>query len=98
MRHQEKDLFGQPIKTHAPVTRDRSVRKIGYAARLATGPKKQRCGTCIHATRVVHRGNATQKCELMAHVWTHGVETDISLRAPACKKWERKPFEKKEAA
>jgi len=97
MRHRERDLFGHPIKPHAPA-RDRGVRKVGYAARLATGPKGQRCGTCAHAARVLHRGSLTHKCELMAHAWTHGEETDISLRAPACHKWERKPFEKARAA
>ena len=98
MRHVEKDLFGHPLAAHAPAKVRRGVRKVGYAARLATGPKKQRCGTCIHAARVLHRGNATHKCQLMAHAWTHGEETDISLRAPACWKWDRKPFDKKEAA
>lgn len=93
----EKDLLGYPIKSHAPA-RSQGVRKVGYAARLATGPKKQRCGTCKHAAKVVHKGDVTHKCQLMAHAWTHGQETDISLRAPACFKWERKPFDNEKAA
>lgn len=98
MRHVEKDLFGQPIKPHAPARASRGVRKVGYAARLATGPKGQRCGTCISAMSVTHKGRKSHKCQLMAVAWTHGEETDINLRAPACRLWERKLFEKRRAA
>lgn len=100
MKHREKDLFGHPIKSHAPARASRGVRKIGYAARLATGPKNQRCGTCKHAMKVEIENRSSHKCELMAVVWGRkpGEETDISLRAPACAKWERKPFDKEQAA
>lgn len=89
----DRDLFGNLIKPHAPAA-NRGVRKVGYAARLATGPKGQRCGTCLHASRVVHKGVLTHKCALMAHAWTHSEATDINLRAPACKKWDRKSYDK----
>lgn len=97
MSRHEKDLFGQPIS--APVARKGGgVRKVGYAARLATGPKGQRCGTCKFAMKVTSKGRTSHKCELAAAAWTHGEDSDISLRAPACRLWERKPFERKVAA
>jgi hypothetical protein len=91
----DRDLFGEPISGTDSIRKDGRPRKIGYAGRLATGPKGQRCGTCKFAQHVLHRGRSSHKCELMSAVWSAGEETDISLRAPACRNWERKPFEKK---
>ena len=88
------DLLGHPIPPPVVFRKDGRRRKIGYAARPGTGPKKQRCGTCAHASSVVHHGATTHKCELKAHAWTHGAETDINLRAPACEEWQRKPLRK----
>ncbi len=90
----ERDLFGHPLKSESKRS---GVRKIGYAAKLATGPKGQRCGTCSHAQAVTHKGRKSHKCEVVAMAWTPGEETDINLRAPACHHWERKPFVKKVA-
>ncbi len=93
----ERDLLGHPIQSHASASR-RGVRKVGYAAPLATGPKGQRCGTCKFAQRVTSKNVTSHKCELMAVVWSRGEASDINLRAPACRRWERKPYERKEAA
>lgn len=87
-----RDLLGEPIPA-VPARKDGKMRKIGYADKLATGPKGQRCGTCIHAERVVHRGEFSHKCKLMTHVWAHTAASDISLRAPACSKWSRRPYD-----
>lgn len=89
----EKDLFGQPMPAPAMIRKDGGRRKVGYAARPGSGPKGHRCATCRHAERVTSKGVASIKCALMAHAWTHGAETDISLRAPACRQWERKVFQ-----
>ena len=86
------DLLGEPLPAPHHLRKDGGRRKIGYAARPGTGPKGQRCQTCAHHQRVTHRGISTFKCSLMDHAWTHSSETDISLRAPACRKWERRPF------
>lgn len=92
----DRDLFGEPIAAVPAVRKDGKLRKIGYAARPGTGPKKQRCGTCLHAHRVTHHGQFTHKCELMTHVWEHTAPSDINLRAPACSRWARKPYEHRE--
>lgn len=86
------DLFGQPIPAPAAFRKDGAPRKIGYADRPGSGPKKQRCGTCLHPQRILHEGVVSFKCELMTHVWDHSANTDIQLRAPACSRWVRKPF------
>lgn len=91
-RHVARDLFGEPLPPVAARRRDGKFRKIGYADRTGTGPKGQRCATCKFAQKVTQRGEFTHKCELMALVWAHGPASDINLRAPACSKWERKPF------
>lgn len=90
----ETDLFGVPIPAPPVVPKDNGKRKVGYAARPGTGPKKQRCGTCANFSRVIHKGAASFKCGKMAHAWTHGSETDIKPRAPACAEFERKPLAK----
>ena len=87
-----KDLFGEPLPAPAAVRKDGGRRKVGYAARPGSGPKGQRCGNCKHCSLVTRRGVASKKCELMAHAWTHGAETDIHPQAPACKQWERRPL------
>lgn len=91
------DLLGEPIVESVSVSDGPRLRKIGYAARPGTGPKRQRCATCVHSQRVLHRGSYSTKCERMAHAWTHGPETDIKPNAPACREWERKPFAPKPA-
>lgn len=89
-----RDLFGEPIPPVAALRRDGKFRKIGYADKPGTGPKNQRCGNCIQAERVVHRGEFTHKCKLMLHVWENTAPSDINLRAPACSKWQRKPYQR----
>lgn len=87
-----RDLLGQPIPPPAYFRNDGALRRIGYADRPGTGPKGQRCGTCIHAHLCVHLGAASHKCELMTAVWNYSTATDINIRAPACSHWQRKPF------
>lgn len=98
MKRLVQDLFGNPVVADVIRRRDGRVKKIGYAAPLATGPKRQRCSTCRFAQRVLHEKVYSHKCELMAAIWTYGEETDISLRAPACSQWERKAFDKRTSA
>lgn len=87
MRQPETDLFGEVIPVRAPDAR----RKISYAARPGTGPKGQRCNTCVHGQRVLSRGVRSWKCELRAAVWDQ-FGSDIKPGAPACREWQRKPF------
>jgi hypothetical protein len=90
--HEGTDLLGQPLPPPETIRKDGRRRKIGYAARPGTGPRRQRCGTCKFASRVVHHDEVTHKCELKAHLWRHDATTDINLRAPACSEWSAKPF------
>ncbi len=87
-----RDLFGEPIAAAAALRKERRRRKVGYADKPGSGPKGKRCGNCKHCSVVVHRGQRSKKCDLMAHAWTHSDETDIHPQAPACKQWERRPF------
>ena len=86
------DLFGQPIPPAYALRKEGGARKIGYADRPGSGPKKQRCGNCLHAQRILHHGQLSFKCELMNHRWDYTPATDINLRAPACSHWHRRPY------
>ena len=88
----ERDLLGEPIPAIAAKPSSRRIRKIGYADKVGGGPKGKRCGQCKFSQKVSRHGQFTHKCELMAHIWAHTEETDISLRAPACSKFERRPY------
>ena len=90
-----RDLFGEPIPDPSAFRKDGALRRIGYADRPGTGPAKQRCGTCVYAQRCVAGGRISHKCELKAAIWNYSTLTDISLRAPACSKWERRPYSNK---
>lgn len=92
MNRAARDLFGDPLPSPGTFRKDGARRKVGYPARPGTGPKGKRCALCKHAESVLHKGNRTTKCALMAHAWTHGEETDIHPNAPACKRYERKPL------
>jgi hypothetical protein len=88
------DLLGDPIPPPTHFRKDGVRRKIGYADRPGTGPKGERCGTCLHLQRCVHLGNTTHKCEIMAAIWNYSTDTDVHLQAPACSHWVRRPFER----
>ncbi len=64
------------------------IQPRGYADRPGTGPAGETCGTCRFSHRVGHGRHP--KCELTRAAWTHSRRTDILMRAPACRKWERK--------
>lgn len=87
MRQPELDLLGVPIGDlpHG--------RKIGYAARPGTGPKRQRCNTCKHAMRMTSATRIAWKCTVKVAVWDDTLATDIKPSAPACSEWLRRPYE-----
>lgn len=92
MIRRDRDLFGEALPSQPAFRKDGRLRKVGYPAKPGTGPKGQRCSTCIQSARVVHRGTHTLKCERMSHAWTHGSETDVHPNAPACSEWSRRPW------
>lgn len=60
----------------------------GYAAAPGTGPAGETCGTCRHIERV-RCSRSYPKCGLMRAVWTGGAGTDVRVRSPACRMWEK---------
>jgi hypothetical protein len=74
-----------------PVERKRlrgGTKKRGYAHMPGSGPPGETCGTCKHK-RAKAMAKTYYKCELRRGTWTSGAGTDILLKSPACKFWER---------
>jgi hypothetical protein len=88
------DLFGNPDRVYAmtPAERKKATRKEpipkGYAAPPGAGPEGETCGSCGHHARVQH-AKTYHKCDLMRQSWTGGGGTDIRVRSPACRLWEK---------
>lgn len=74
---ERRKLFGRP-----------SPGPKGYAAPPGTGPEGETCGSCAHHATVRH-ASIYHKCGLLRQAWTRGQATDIRVRSPACKLWER---------
>ena len=83
-----RDLFGRPVtEEEARVIRKRrDPEPKGYAAPPGTGPEGETCGSCRHIMRV-----PWAKCGLVKDRWTHSRGSDVKVRAPACRRWERLP-------
>lgn len=83
-----KNLFGETVTDKPKTTVPR-----GYAAPPGTGPQGETCGSCGCADAFVNRGSTKRwyKCSKAKWKWTGGVGSDIRLKAPACREWE-KPF------
>jgi hypothetical protein len=91
-RREVVDLFGETVVIE--ISESKAVRKPtrpnGYAAPPGTGPAGERCRSCHHAVGTGNYGCRTYyKCELIRPKWTSGPGTDILLRSPACRLWER---------
>lgn len=89
-----KDLFGNEIAEKIVLlSKNGKVKRItkakGYAYPPGTGPAGETCKTCKHSCRVSGGSKAYWKCGLLRSVWTHGPGSDIKVKAPACKKWEK---------
>ncbi len=61
------------------------IERRGYAHFPGTGPEGETCGSCQHRVK----GRYWSKCELYQGKSTHSRGTDILVRAPACKYWDR---------
>jgi hypothetical protein len=85
------DLFGDPVIVE--VSESKSPRKPtkpnGYAWTPGTGPAGETCGSCEHKGSTGSTARVYWKCRLMRHHWTGGPGTDIRMRSPACKHWEK---------
>lgn len=81
-------LFGgaEPARRYASPSKI-SPPPAGYAAQPGTGPENETCGSCTHCR--VRTGSARRfyKCALMVSAWTHGRDSDVLLKSPACKRW-----------
>jgi hypothetical protein len=79
------DLFGETVvtefrKTPAPK---------GYPATPGTGPIGETCKSCEFACGTGHSERTYYKCELLRKHWSRGPGTDIVLKSPACRFWEK---------
>lgn len=61
----------------------------GYAAPPGTGPKGETCKSCKHICRHHDYKHTYIKCGVIRHRWTHGLGTDIRVKSPACRLWEK---------
>lgn len=85
MNPPQTDLFGAPP---APKAIHRSEKPAGYAGVPGTGPQGETCGSCGFCRFRLFRGRKYYKCQRMSPVWTRSSETDISVRSPACDRFE----------
>lgn len=89
-RREVIDLFGETVVLEISEAKGRKPTKPnGYAALPGTGPEGERCRTCEHAVGTGNCSRTYYKCALMRTKWTSGPGTDILLRSPACRHWEK---------
>ncbi len=81
---EQKLIFGQPIPRGL-----KQSKKKGFAWVPGTGPTGQTCKTCRHSVGVRY-SKIFYKCALVRKLWTNSYGTDILLKSPACKYWEKK--------
>lgn len=64
------------------------VQQRGYAHFPGTGPDGETCGSCAHIVpfRTMRRW---YKCGKARSKWTGGKGSDVLVRSPACKYWEK---------
>lgn len=86
MRDPEKDLFGEPISEKPSIKNPVG----GYAARPGSGPSGETCRTCRFAVCAGYHDRNYWKCQKIEHAWTFGPGSDIRLKAPACRHWEKR--------
>lgn len=86
LRREVTDLFGEQVVIEVSEAKRKPTERKGYASPPGFGPKDETCGTCAYARRF----GRFAKCWLMHRHWTGGPGTDIKLRSPACRQWEKK--------
>lgn len=64
-----------------------TVKAHGYYAPPGSGPAGHTCGDCKHMLTHQPGNRAFHKCALTDY--TFGPATDIRVRSPACRGWER---------
>lgn len=79
------EASGNPMFIITPVKRAK-YHKNGYASVPGSGPPGETCGSCAF----VRKRMRFHKCKLMCHRWTNSYGTDVLLKSPACRKWEKK--------
>jgi hypothetical protein len=84
----DTDLFGAPVLPPLSAKR-KKYEPRGYACRPGSGPAGETCGTCAYAVGIGYHDKRYYKCRKIEFRWTHGPGTDIRLKSPACKLWER---------
>ena len=67
----------------------RGPRQNGYAWRPGTGPTGETCGSCCQLYRK-RLSKTYPKCLLMRAHWTGGKGSDVKIKSPACRNWEKR--------
>jgi hypothetical protein len=84
------NLFGDKIVERVSEAKRKPTQPKGYAAQPGTGPAGETCKTCAHRRSTGSAcGRVYWKCGLMEAHWTGGPGTDIRMRSPACRHWEK---------
>lgn len=69
----------------------RRIWKGGYATQPGTGPENETCRSCLHILLFrTPAGRPFQKCDIVRD-GPCSASTDIAMRAPACRYWEKTP-------
>lgn len=88
-RREVIDLWGNTVVLEVSEAKGRKpTPRKGYASIPGTGPQGETCGTCEHRTGT-NTSKVYYKCALMRAHWTGGQGTDILVRSPACRHWEK---------
>jgi hypothetical protein len=86
---QVTNLFGEPVELRISEARRKPTEPKGYASLPGAGPQGETCKTCRHKRDLGSTARTYWKCELMRAHWTGGPGTDIRMRSPACRRWEK---------
>jgi hypothetical protein len=78
-------LFDLPVILGVEKRGKHYTQPKGYAWSPGTGPEGETCGTCAF----IERYRKWAKCAKNSAKHTHGRGSDILVRAPACKFWEK---------
>lgn len=79
----DPDMFGVTPKVRVKYP------KNGYASTPGSGPPGEFCKTCLHCAKVDGGQRYFHKCLLIEKRWTNSYGTDVLLKSPACRRWEK---------
>ena len=84
------DLFGVKCVDEISEAKRKPTQPKGYAATPGSGPEGETCRSCAHKRNPGGTAGTYWKCKLMEANWTGGPGSDIRMRSPACRFWEKR--------